>query len=189
MYETLYCVPTKEGLLSEVLLYLFSIFTAIKTAYINIRGQPLRVYFGKQNPTTLDVSRYKSRLIIPNTDHTYSSNNIIAYRPNFNDSYNNSLAVLFFNLEFAFPCLRNTNSTPACSLFSLEEDGFLGGRPLIQAVDIGNHFHIFNGSSPVTTFGFGFAGCSTFASSCVPTIPTFSYKMSLVCLLPRNACT
>ena len=152
-------------------------------------GQPLGVLFRKQDPTTLDVLRYGSRLTIPDTDHAYTSDNTIAYRPHFNDVYNSSLAVLFFNLEVAFPCLRNTNTAPACSLFSLEEDGFLGGRPLMQAADNGKHFHIFNGSSNVKTFGFGFAGCSTFARSCVPTPPYFSFELSLVCLLPSSVCT
>ena len=115
----------------------------------------------------------------------YTANNNIAYRPNFTDFNNSSLAALFFNLEVVFPCLRNTNTAPACSVFSLEEDGLLGGKSLIRALDTGNHIRIFAGSPRVTTFGFGFAGCSTFARSCVPN----DYKLSLVCLMPCSGST
>ena len=166
------------------------VFIAIKTAYISLHGQPLRVSLREQDPSTLAVLGYKSILTISNTNHAYtSSDNTIAYRPNFNDHDNNSLGVIFFNLEVVFPCLRNTNTPPACSLFSLEEDGFLGGKPLIQAADTGNHLRIFSTSNRIATFGFGFAGCSTFARSCVPTDVVNSYGLSLVCLLPRNVCT
>ena len=114
-----------------------------------------------------------------------SANDIIAYRPYFNDSHNSNTAILFFNLEAAFPCLRNTLAAPACTLFSLEEDSFLGGRSLIQAADIGNDFRIFSQNQFINTFGFGFVGCSTFDSSCVPN----SFERSLVCLLPSSVCT
>ena len=75
-------------------------------------------------------------------DNTSSyHDNTIAYQPYFSDLHNSNLAILFFNLEAAFLCLKDTNTTPACSLFSQEEDEFLGGRSLIQAADIiGNHF-------------------------------------------------
>ena len=158
----------------------------IKTKYIWVGGHPLRVSFREMDPSTFAVFGFISGLYVPNTSNGYTSaDNIIAYRPHYNDLHNSSLAVLFFNLEAAFPCLRGTNSMPICSLFTFEEDGFLGGRPLIQAADGGNHFRMFNSYSNVTTFGFGFAGCSTFASSCVPN----NFELSLVCLLPRSVRT
>ena len=163
--------------------------TDIKTAYIGLYSQPLKVSLREQDSSTLARLGYRSTLTIPDTNRAYTSDNTIAYRPNFNDLHNSSLAVLFFNLDVAFPCLRNTNTAPACSLFSLEEDGFLGGRPLIQAADAGNHFRIFSRSGFVATFGFGFVGCSTLGRSCVPTDVGLSYELSLVCLLPRSVCT
>ena len=163
--------------------------TAIKTAYIGLYGQPLKVSLWEQDPLTLAKIGYRSTLVISDTNRAYTSDNTIAYRPNYNDLHSSSLAVLFFNLDVAFPCLRNTTTPPVCSLFSQEEDGFLGGRPLIQAADIGNHFRIFSRSNFVATFGFGIAGCSTFGRSCVPTYVGSSYGLSLVCLLPRSVCT
>jgi hypothetical protein len=142
--------------------------------------------FKKQDPSTLSTLGLISQLSITDVAHPKNStNNIIAYRPHFNDLHNSSMAILFFNLEAAFPCLRDTYVAPACSLFSLEEDGFLGGRSLIQAADIGNNFHIFSPYWFVNTFGFGFSGCSTFARGCVPE----TFERSLVCLLPSSVCT
>ena len=163
----------------------------IKAAHISLQGQPLQVSLQEQDPSTLALLGHRSTLTIPDTDQPYTSDNAIAYRPNFDadDPYNSSLAVLFINLEVAFPCLRNNIAAPACSLFSLEEDGFFGGRPLLQIADIGNHLFIFSNRLYVSTFGFGFAGCSTFAESCVPIDPALSYELSLVCLLPRSVCT
>ena len=162
------------------------ISAVIKTLYIGFIGQPIQVSFRSQDPSTLSILGHISQLSITDAAHpANSANNIIAYRPYFNDSHNSNMAILFFNLEAAFPCLRDTNIAPACSLFSREEDGFLGGRSLIQAADIGNHFRIFSHNQFVKTFGFGFAGCSTFASWCVPS----TFERSLVCLLPSSVCT
>ena len=150
--------------------------------YIEVSGHPLQVLFRRQDPSTLSALGPISQLSIANTSNEYTSaNNIIAYRPRYNDHHNSSLAILFFNLEAAFPCLRR--NLPPCSLFTHEEGGFLRGRPLIQAADAGNNLRIFG--SWVMTFGFGFAGCSTFANWCVPN----DFELSLVCLLPGNDCT
>ena len=164
------------------------ISTVIKTVFIAfwISRQEIRVSFRKQDPSTLAILGVISQLSIPYANLSGTSpENAIAYRPYFNDVHNSNLAVLFFNLEAAFPCLKDTNILPACSLFALEEDGFYGGRSLIQAADIGNHFQIFSSYQFVNTFGFGFAGCSTFSRWCVPE----SFERSLVCLLPSGVCT
>ena len=169
------------------------ISTVIKTVYIayKISGQEIQVLFKKQDPSTLAILGVISQLSIPYSSRSQklaSPDNAIAYRPYFNDAHNSNLAVLFFNLEAAFPCLKDTNIMPACSLFAREDDGFHGGRSLIQAADIGNHFWIFSQGTDqfVKTFGFGFAGCSTFSRSCVPDSP---FERSLVCLLPSGVCT
>ena len=162
------------------------ISAVIKTVYIGISGQPIQVSLRSQDPSTLSLLGHISQLYIRDAAHpANSANDIIAYRPYFNDSHNSNMAILFFNLEAAFPCLRNTRAAPACTLFSLEEDSFLGGRPLIQAADIGNGFRIFSQNQFINTFGFGFAGCSTFNTSCMPN----SFERSLVCLLPSSVCT
>ena len=166
------------------------ISAVIKTVYIGISGQPIQVFLRSQDPSTLSILEFISQLHIRDAAHpATSADDIIAYRPYFNDSHNSNTAILFFNLEAAFPCLRNTlaHAAPACTLFSLEEDSFLGGRSLIQAADIGNDFRIFSQNQFINTFGFGFVGCSTFDSSCVPN--TISFERSLVCLLSSSVCT
>ena len=165
------------------------ISAVIKTLYIGFGDQPIEVSLRSQDPSTLSILGHISQLSIRDAAHpATSANNIIAYRPYFNDSHNSNMAILFFNLEAAFPCLRNTIDPPAaaCTLFSLEEDGFLGGRSLIQAADVGNHFRVFSQNQHINTFGFGFSGCSTFDTSCVP---NYSFERSLVCLLPSSVCS
>ena len=162
------------------------ISTVIKTVYVAFRSQPIQVSFKNKNSSTLETLGSISQLSIPNVNLPgTSTDNAIAYRPYFNDVHNSNLAIVFLNLEAAFPCLRDTDVMPVCNLFTLEEDGFLGGRSLVQAADLGNDFRIFSNSRFVKTFGFGFTGCRTFATSCVPV----SFERSLVCLLPRNVCT
>ena len=168
------------------------ISTVIKTVYIayKISDQEIQVSFKKQDPATLAILGVISQLSIPYANRSQkltSPNNAIAYRPYFNDADNSDLAVLFFNLEAAFPCLKDTNIPPACSLFGLEDNGFHGGRSLIQAADTGNQFRIFSQGTNqfVKTFGFGFAECRTFSRWCVPQ----SFERSLVCLLPHGVCT
>ena len=162
------------------------ISAVIKTVYIGYAGQPIQVSLRSQDPSTLSTPGLISQLYIRDAAHPATSANIIiAYRPYFNDSHNSNMAILFFNLEAAFPCLRDAHVTLACTLFSLEDDGFLGGRSLIQAADVGNHFRIFSQNRRINTFGFGFSGCSTFNTRCVPN----SFERSLVCLLPSSVCT
>ena len=163
-----------------------AISTVIKTVYVTFRGPPIQVSIQNQNSSTLETIGSISQLSIPNTNLPgTSTDNVIAYRPYFNDVHNSNLAILFLNLEAVFPCLRDTDVMPVCNLFTLEEDGFLGGKSLVQAADLGNNFRIFSNSRFVKTFGFGLTGCRTFATWCVPV----SFERSLVCLLPRNVCT
>ena len=143
------------------------------------------VLFQEQDVSTWQMIGTPFQLNIPNIDNTSTSTNI-AYQPRYHDIHNSGLAILFFNLEAIFPCLRGSNNmVPICSLFSNEEDGFLGGRPIIQAADIGNNFRIFSRNLNVNTFGFGISGCSTFGMSCLPVF----LELELVCMLPRNLCT
>ena len=107
-----------------------------------------------------------------------SSNNLLAYRPNYNDFHSSGLAAFFVNIEQVFPC----NPGAICSLFTHEEDGFRNGRAVINAADGGNNFPVFGRS--ITTFGFAFSGCSQMTTSCFP----ISTEYTIVCLLPRNRC-
>ena len=153
--------------------------------YIGVGGSGTRrtVRFQMRDFTTWALLNPRTDLTIANTNNAYtSSNNIIAYRPNYRDAHNSNLGALFVNLQTLFPCLTS-NVHPACSIFTSEEDGFRGGKPIIQAADIGNNFRIFSTSSNFETFGFAVSGCSTFASSCVSTL-----EVELVCLFPRGRC-
>ena len=113
----------------------------------------------------------------PATSST-SSNNLLAYRPNYNDHHSSGLAAFFVNIEQVFPC----NPSATCSLFTHEEDGFRNGRAVINAADGGNDFRVFG--QGITTFGFAFSGCSQMTTSCF----AISTEYTIVCLLPRNRC-
>lgn len=154
--------------------------------YIGVGGGGISrtVRMQPRSPSTWVLGNPRTDLAISDTNNSYtSSNNLVAYRPNYQDSHSSNLAVLFVNLQGLFPCLSGANFHPACSIFTSEEDGFRKGKPIIQAADIGNHFRIFSSSSNMETFGFGVAGCSTFDSSCVS-----SMEVELVCLLPSSVC-
>ena len=114
-------------------------------------------------------------LTISDPSNAYTSdNNVLAYHPNTTSYYGGNTAILFVNLNAAFPC----DSAIVCNLFTFEEESFQFGKPFIQASDSGNHFHIF---SNMNTYGFGVMGCATFDQNCVT-----DFEVSLVCLLPLD---
>ena len=83
-----------------------------------------------------------------------SSNNLLAYRPRYNDLQRSDLAGVFINLEGVFPCLAPlTNYNPICRVFTEEEDGFRDGKALIDCGDIGNNLRVFSSSSNILTYG------------------------------------
>lgn len=112
-----------------------------------------------------------------------STNNLLAYRPNYQDSHTSGLAALFVNIEGVFPCIAGTpEHYPVCEVFTYDEDGFRNGRALIEAADCGNNLRIFSGTA--ATFGFGFSGCSTMNTDCFAHYTEYA----IVCLLPRSRC-
>ena len=115
-----------------------------------------------------------------------SSNNLLAYRPSYNDYHSSNLAGIFINLEGVFPCLAPlTNYNPICRVFTEEEDGFRNGKALIDTADIGNDFRIFSASSNILTYGLAIQGCPVFNTTCFPNYHSFS----IVCYLPRASCS
>lgn len=154
--------------------------------YIGVGGSGTRrsVRFQPRDLATWALVNPRTDLSIPNTNSAAtSSDNKVAYRPNFRDAHNSNLGVVFINLQAVFPCLSGSNLHPTCSLFTSESDGFRGGMPFLQAADIGNNFRIFSSTTNFETFGFAVQGCSTFVGSCVDNL-----ELSLVCILPRNRC-
>ena len=111
-----------------------------------------------------------------------SSNNLLAYRPNFK----NNLAGIFINLEGVFPCIVPlTNLFPIiCHISSGEEDGFRGGKALIGSGDRGNNFQIFSSTDNIFTYGIAVQDCPLLNAACFPTY----HEISVVCYLPRAAC-
>ena len=117
------------------------------------------------------------------------ANNIVSYQPNYQDTTDlghggsNTTAVFFINMREVFPCIKSLRSYhyhPVCKIFTHEEDGFRSYRPIIEAADSGNHFHIFSTASDIPTYGFGIQGCAEFTTDCVPT----HHQFVIVCYLP-----
>ena len=116
-----------------------------------------------------------------------SPNNLLAYRPRFNDLHGSGLAAIFINLEGVFPCLEPLHDYyPICHVFTDEEDGFRDGRAVIDSGDDGRNFRIFNSSAAnILTYGIAIHDCPEFNTTCFPTYHSFS----VACYLPRAACS
>ena len=114
-----------------------------------------------------------------------SSNNLLAYRPGYNDSHagNSNLGTVFLNLNGIFPCIPPGKHIP-CGYTSLEEDSFNGGRVFLQAIDSGNHLRIFSSTETFYTYGMTIQGCPQLTSSCWPTW----LEKGVTCQLPRQCC-
>ena len=124
--------------------------------------------------------------ILDSSQGQTSSNNLLAYRPRYNDYHNTNLAGVFINLEGVFPCLAPlTNYYPICRVFTEEEDGFRDGRALIDSGDIGNHLQVFSSSTNILTYGIAIQQCPEFNTTCFPEHHSFT----VVCYLPRSACS
>ena len=141
------------------------------------------------NHTTLqigDATQLAAITISSSSLSVTSPNNLLAYRPRFDDHHDSNLAGIFINLEGVFPCLESlSNYYPICCVFSEEEDGFRNGRALIDAGDIGNDFRVFNPNSNILTYGIAIQECPELTTSCFPTY----HSLSVTCYLPRGVCS
>ena len=132
-----------------------------------------------------DSRRLASMRINLSSQNVTSSNNLLAYRPQYRDTHNSSLGAIFINLESVFPCLVPlTDYYPICSVYSNEEDGFRGGKVVIGAGDSGNNFHIFSDSANIKTYSIVIQDCPELTSECLPIF----HKISVACFVPRAAC-
>ena len=110
-----------------------------------------------------------------------STNNLLAYRPNFSDQHGSNLGAIFLNLLSIFPCSNAVTSNPMiCSLATREEDGFNQGRVLLPAQD--HHFDVFGTS--VLSLGVAVQGCPQLTTACLPD----GYTFAVTCQMPRS-CT
>ena len=115
-----------------------------------------------------------------------SPNNLLSYQPRFADRQNSGLAGIFINMEGVFPCLQSLSDyVPICQVFSDEEDGFRGGKALIGAGDIGNHFRVFSSTSDILTYGVAIQDCPEWTTSCFP----IQHSFNVACYLPRTTCS
>lgn len=119
-----------------------------------------------------------------NSSTNASSNNLLAYYPNYRDGHRSGIAAIFINMVEAFPCINSLSShLPVCKVFTYEDDGFRKGRAIIEASDAGNGFRVFNGTIK-GVFAFGFAGCPELNTDCFPRY----IEYAVTCYLPRNIC-
>ena len=125
--------------------------------------------------------------LTPSSQPKTSMNNLLAYRPRFNDKHNSSLAAIFINLEGVFPCLVHlTDYYPICMVFSEEGDGFRGGKALIDSGDIGNNFNIFSSQNTnIKTYGITIQHCPELTTTCFPEF----HSLAVACYLPRAPCS
>ena len=125
--------------------------------------------------------------IIPSNQPANGTNNLIAYRPSYNDQHRSNLGVLFFNMFWIFPCLRQAHMTDtvhlSCFPTTAEDDGFLNGRAVLQAADIGNSFTIFG--SRTLTYALAIQNCTELTVDCLPRL----FQIHIACFLPRRHCT
>lgn len=105
---------------------------------------------------------------------------ILAYRKKYSDKEKSELGIIFVNLEKLYPCAKTAR--PVCRLLPYDDDGFVKGKPVIEAEDFGNDMKIFGKN--VNTYGFGFQSCKILngGGGCLPKF----YDRILACYLPKS---
>ena len=163
------------------------VIAVIRLSTLAIRlGTTLTITFQRRSTETFAGTGTTSTISISPYSNYTSSDNILAYRQNYQDPHRSgNLAVIFINLGAVYPCISSFRDI-SCTLLSNEDDGFHGGRAIYEAADDGGNFEIF-GSTP--TFAFAFEGCTALITTC-PSIPdSFLTEYYLVCYLPRSRCS
>ena len=161
--------------------------TVVRSLRISMEPYRLVVLHATNLSTLLlsDATRLASMRINLSQNVT-SSNNLLAYRPQYRDTHNSSLAAIFINLEGVFPCLVPlTDYHPICSVYSEDQDGFRGGKAIIGAGDSGNTFHIFSNSANIKTYSIAVQDCPELTPACFP----IYHQISVICFLPRATCS
>ena len=143
----------------------------------------LQISLHAVNHSTL-VRTELETLTISDPSQPYT-NNLLAYRPRYNDVHRSGLGAIFINIEGVFPCVAPLSYVPICSTFTTEEDGFRSGKAIIDAADSGNNFQIFNTTTNIATYGIAFQQCPEFNDSCFPSF----LSLTIACYLPRAACS
>ena len=160
-----------------------SLFAVIRTLSVTINNNRNLILYRLTPQQTLETITSVS-VSNPAVSRT-SSDNLLAYRPNYNDGHagNSNLGIIFLNLNGIFPCVPPGARIP-CGIVALEEDAFNSGQVFIQAVDRGNSFRIFSSSQNLYTYGMAVQGCSQLTTSCWPN----HVEKGITCQLPRQYC-
>lgn len=144
--------------------------TTLTASFVKLDG----VTFSQQGSTTTISTS-------PNIS-AVDSGNILAYRPNYQDEFESNLATIFIHVEAVYPCATQYQQI-SCKLFPNEDDGFLGGRAIFEAMDDGSNLGEFSG----TTYAFAIEGCSQINYNCYSS--TFTLEYILMCLVPSSVCS
>ena len=160
-----------------------SLFAVIRTLSVTIGSRRNLILYRLTPQQTLETITSVS-VSNPALSRT-SSDNLLAYRPNYNDGHagNSNLGIIFLNLNGIFPCVPLETRIP-CGVVAMEEDAFNSGQVFIQAIDRGNSFRIFSSSQNLYTYGMAVQGCSQLTTSCWPT----HVEKGITCQLPRQYC-
>lgn len=158
-----------------------------RVAIVVSGGTSVYIRFRRLNSTSFGGQGISTRLDISPSINGLSSDNILAYRPNFYDGHGSNLATIFINLEAVYPCITDYHHI-SCKLFPSEDDGFRRGRAIFEASDNGGNFRIFGAHS--TTYAFALEGCTQLSSRCITNIVSARFNMAftLVCFLPSSQC-
>ena len=149
---------------------------------LRVSTSTLTVTFAKLDSVTFN--RQGSTTTISNSSDVTirSENNILAYYPNYQDTFRSNLATIFIHVEAVYPCATQHNHI-SCKLLPNEDDGFRGGRPILEAMDNGGNFGAFSG----VTYAFAIEGCSQLNFTCYSS--TFTLEYILMCLVPSSVCS
>ena len=140
----------------------------------------LTATFAKLNSVTFNQQGSTTR-ISTSPSRNATSGNMLAYRPNYQDTFRSNLGTIFVHVEAVYPCATQRHQI-SCKLFPNEDDGFRGGRAILEAMD-DSEFRVFSG----TTYAFAIEGCSQISYSCYSSQYILEY--TLVCLLSSNVCS
>ena len=139
------------------------------------------LFLQRVNTTSLIVGQADTLATISLTDATIPiTASPLAYRPMFSGNHRSMLGTLFINIEEVFPCVAGTDYNAICRTFSDEDDGFRGGRAVLDSGDDGNTFRVFGGT--IETYGVTFQNCPILDLTCLPHYHSFT----IACYLPAT---
>ncbi len=148
---------------------------------IKTTATTLTITFAKRDGVTFNKEGSTTTIRTSPSSATTTGNNILAYRPNYRDTFRSDLATIFIHVAAVYPCATQYQQI-SCKLFPNEDDGFRGGRAIFEAMDDGGNFG-FSGA----TYAFAIEGCSQLNYNCYSSAVSMAF--TLVCLVPSSVCS